>query len=181
MLTLLILFCIVEVVALILLTEHDRGAIATASLVGFLAVLQLYFGIDLLGFAQTHVTFIASGVILYFVMGVAWSVFKWYWWVGKTADELKEQKTRIIEDRFSHIKDVDDEKREGFWAKHVKESIPSPRHHKSKILRWMGYWPISVAWFVLNDFVREIFNHLYYRFVAIYQKISDAAINKALR
>lgn len=181
MISLFVLLCVVEIVLLFVLTEKEHGFAATASLVGFVAALQFYFGVDVWAFVQANVTALSASVIAYFMIGVGWSIFKWYWWVGKEADSLKEKKEEHIRGAFWNAKETNQEDKDKFWTKFVKEHIPNPKTEKARILRWMGYWPVSALWFVLNDFVREIFNHLYYRFVAVYQKITDAAINRALK
>jgi len=53
--------------------------------------------------------------------------------------------------------------------------IPHPKHHKSKIYRWIGHWPWSLFWTFLNDPIRKICKAIYKRMSIIFVSIAQKA------
>jgi hypothetical protein len=51
--------------------------------------------------------------------------------------------------------------------------IPHPKDHKARILRWMGHWPWSLFWTLLNDPIRRIAKMLYKRMSIILVSIGQ--------
>jgi hypothetical protein len=51
--------------------------------------------------------------------------------------------------------------------------IPHPKNHKARIMRWMGHWPWSLFWTLLNDPIRRICKVLYKRMTIILVSIGQ--------
>ena len=162
----IIAFTAVVYVLMTVAVENEYGFAATICLIGYLAVLQLFFGVDVLGFVKTFPIHLACAAIVYVLCGLGWSIFKWYWYVTKEVDKLKERYPKDYETKTKT------------WLEALERYVPKPNSEKTRIIGWMGYWPLSLVWFLVDDIVKEIFNWLYYRFAAIYQKITDAAIRR---
>ncbi len=50
---------------------------------------------------------------------------------------------------------------------------PYIRNHRALVMTWLTYWPFSMLWAVMNDFVHRIFRIIYLRISAQLQAISD--------
>lgn len=50
---------------------------------------------------------------------------------------------------------------------------PQISHYKDRFISWFLFWPFSAIIFVLNDFMREVFESIYYFFAKKLQSISD--------
>jgi len=50
---------------------------------------------------------------------------------------------------------------------------PRVRDNKAKIMRTMSWWPISLVWSFLDDFVKRVFRLVYLKISGFLQRISD--------
>jgi hypothetical protein len=50
---------------------------------------------------------------------------------------------------------------------------PHARDNKSRIMRWMSFWPVSMLWSFLDDFIKRVFKTIYHRISSFLQRISD--------
>ena len=46
-------------------------------------------------------------------------------------------------------------------------------HYKERVITWMIWWPSSVIWTLLDDLVKNIFNHIYNGIHSTLQGISN--------
>jgi len=99
---------------------------------------------------------IVGGVVVYGLIGLAWSVFRWFRHVkAKIADQKR---------RYGEVISTSS-------ARDIKETVDVSRN-KSRILSWIVYWPWSMIWNITGDF----FNMLYESISGVYQKITDNAM-----
>lgn len=90
----------------------------------------------------------------YILIGVVWSVVKWYFHLQNVAEDMRYIAPDLADDAYvKSCYDVSD--------------------NKERILNWMTYWPLSGAWTLVNDPVRKLFNLVFDRFVSIYQNMAD--------
>jgi len=75
---------------------------------------------------------------------------------GVLIDELKPAWTnsRSMSERYHYEDDEQDV---------MPTVIPHPKDHTARITRWMGYWPWSLFWTILNDPIRRICKWMYKR------------------
>lgn len=96
--------------------------------------------------------------VLYVIIGTAWSIWRWSKFVQKTVDDYKSKHPQKLSE--------------------IDESVISSRidvtYHKTKITGWIAYWPWSAFWNLTEDFFTMIYDNI----KAIYQKISDKAMEK---
>lgn len=101
---------------------------------------------------------LALGLLVYAVIGIVWSMFRWFRFVKAKADYFREQ----------HGSSLTDSQRQDL-AREIRAS-----HNKSRITGWIAYWPWSLVWNLTGDFFKMIYEGLQ----GVYQKISDKAIGK---
>ncbi len=52
---------------------------------------------------------------------------------------------------------------------------PDVTQHKSEIIFWMTYWPVSLIWTCIDDIVKKLFEHIFNVIRSSLQGISDRA------
>lgn len=179
--TIAVVFFIITV-----LVERESGVLAT--IWAILLVLGLnYAGKSALFFAvRLHPGHAALAVLVYFAFGIVWSFIKWYFYLRKKVVEYEIRKAAFL-------KECNATQMTASLAFHFGEvhrydkigQVPVAREHKGDILRWSTYWPFSMLGTILNDFVRNLWNHIYEALHNLYQGISnrifaDAAKDAAL-
>jgi hypothetical protein len=50
---------------------------------------------------------------------------------------------------------------------------PEPAAYKTDIINWIGWWPPSLVWTIINDPVRRIARQIYYSVARLLKQISD--------
>lgn len=133
------------------LTEDEDGVFA--NLVFIVTCLLLYF----LGNAEffksignyivenpNKVFFILLG---YLILGTIWSVFKWFFYLRNIRDE-------------------------NIGKRKIDLSNYTASTHKSMIIHWMLYFPLSATWTLINDPVKKLFELILEQFGGIYDNIA---------
>jgi len=156
----LVLLAVFAVLAL--LTETERFGWATLAVAGTVAVAQWMHWADIWGFVRAHALVSALYVGGYVVAGVLWSFVKWFSFLMRFRDVLKEVRVPGSEYYNAIVY-------RGFSLSRK----PAAAEAKGKITAWMIFWPFSLVGTVLNDPVKRIFTFLFGRFKHLYQEMSD--------
>lgn len=170
-----------EVVLLFIFTAYENGLAATISLVAYVAIMQFFGGVDVLGYVLHNPLPVVAGVLSYFVIGTAWGVFKWWLFVRDRLEEYEDMKAEFLKKNGrTDTKTVPDDMKQA-WRNRLHENWngdlskpPVARENKSRILNWMAFWVPSMMYSLLNDFVRRVFRAIYLWISAELQKISDS-------
>lgn len=145
----------VALVAIVTFIEFDKflGATTVFIITGFL----LYFGGNapefksLFAYIKDNPANVLVFAICYVIMGVIWSIVKYYFYLRAFKDKYEDAKKAGTHlDRFA---DTD--------AKYVKPNM-------EKIMIWMVWWIPSMLWTMVNDPIRRFFRWVYYRIVGVY-------------
>jgi hypothetical protein len=92
----------------------------------------------------------------YIVIGMGWTVFKWWLHVARIRREISSLDfSRIDNWKFSELKD----------------SV-NPSSNKAKITKWGVYWPWSVLWSSIHDVVEAVYNTL----LGTYERIAAGTL-----
>lgn len=86
-------------------------------------------------------------LLLYIIIGIAWSFFKWYGYLRKKRDYFRK------------------------WSGN-NNKIPQFQDHISRIVSWMMYWPFSALWTLTYSLFRDVFHYLTEQMKGAYEKIS---------
>lgn len=124
------------------------STIAAGSIVHFLIGFNLY------EFAVQNQVALYIILALYFPIGVIWSLFKWYLYLTKVKEEHLDKKKRYSQDRVYLVK-------------------PEASDNKGRIIAWISYWPISIIWTLIADFVTGVARRIYNKISGLFDKISD--------
>jgi hypothetical protein len=173
-----------ETLLLFVLVEWDRGALATATFVATLLLLQFLGDVNLYGYAIGHPWTVVLGAAAYFTVGTLWAIAKWWFYVHQQRgwyDELRSAYLGLyrVGSRDAMPADLQDQ-----WqgclvnARRGRRPIevrPLAARHKAEIVRWMSYWPWSLSWTLVKDPIRRAFLTIYREIAAHLQRISDRA------
>ena len=125
---------------------------------------------------------ILVGALGYVGTGIAWSIGKWYFYVTGERRKFDE----YVEDRLKHghyVKNYD-ETQEEFDTRcrkdarslaRLRHGKPEARKQKSRIVMWMGWWPWSALWTLINDPIKRLFREIFHRIQRVFEKIANSA------
>lgn len=95
----------------------------------------------------------------YLVLGVIWAFKKWWDYVTKERDRLRDTY------KVSPPKDQT-------WEQYSNRWRPTAADNKQKITAWMALWPFSFSWWVLT-WPRRFFSWAYARLTTVFDRITD--------
>jgi len=181
----------VEVIFVFAVLAYDKGTAATISLLVFGALLYWLGDVDFITFFKENPSYLVYGALIYFPVGALWSTFKWFMFVLDRKTHYKEFKREFLNDHKlnglqvtvpMNQRSVDNNLITKEVLEHWKNfcrprahqmEIPQVREHKYNIMRWMGYWPFSMIWTLISDFVRRVSRAIYNAIRDMLQAISD--------
>ena len=176
----------VEIILLFLFVEWENGVSATISLVVFGCLLQFFGNVDIIGFVVANPLQLLAVVGAYFLLGSVWGIVKWYIFCRDRLEEYHDLKAEFL--RSKGLPEKTDEPipsqyraewkkklegRKGYSGSRLLNEAPLVRNYKAKVVRWMSFWPISLIWSLINDFVKRICNAIYLRIAKFLQRVSD--------
>ena len=146
----------------------------------YLALLQFFGKIGIVSFVFSHTAAILVGIAVYIVVAILWSVLKWYLFLRDRHEWMVEKKREFLVLRGLSGSDVPDDLvidckvyiQNGYDFS-GGAIIPKAKDHKERIVAWMCYWPISMVWFFISDFVKRVFEKIFKFFQTMYQKMAD--------
>lgn len=147
----------IELIVITALIEHKQGFASFIIIVCSLGLFEYITTDNLYSIGYNYVTtyplFLLSLVASYVFIGILWSFLKWYIF-------LKEDKRYQLK-----IKDI-----------HPKTIIiaPSASDKITDIVRWMGYWPFSMFWFIIS----KPYRYMYDLLSDIYDNITKSVFNE---
>jgi len=130
--------------------DETWGTAATISVLLVLGVLQWLTPFKPYTFVYENPLPVAIGAGAYFFVGAGWSVVKW--WFAEKA------RVRKAKQRYGEK-----------WRGQKTE----PATYKATVLVWIGYWPFSLVWTLLNDPFKRLVRWIYDELQRIYQRITD--------
>lgn len=161
----------------------------------YLVFLQIFVKVNMLDYAMRHPLHALLYVLGYIALGFGWSFIKWWLYVNKQADNYKEKRADWLEGQ-KESRESKGQKIEGLenitldtpvpekfmdeWKRSIGYGWSMPRVHenKSKISIWVIYWPVSMIWSVINDFIKRFVKTIIMKIRVIYDGITKLAFRK---
>jgi hypothetical protein len=124
----------------------------------------------------------AMGFFGYFAIGSFWSVAKFRLYTGSLKHKFKEFKAQWLEKAEAQglpsltPADLDEFRANAkshmrLLSRHGDYPV-KPQEHKAVILFWMGWWPVSMLAYVLDEPIKRVMDALYRMFAGVYAKIA---------
>ena len=180
-------------ILLLLALEADSGVFATVVLLLATTLTLVLGNWSWVEWLIANPLYAVGGVAAYVLIGIIWSMVKWWFHVRKIAKNQREARTYWLQERADsppgNVKLYENALATGVldpvlqkaWEdnirRHCYDSIKKPyaSENKKKIMGWLAYWPWSFLWTFINDPVRTFFNWLYESLSGLYQRIADSA------
>lgn len=140
------------IVSTIYLSEDDSLMPSVSFFIGTIGLGILKFGSFsyLFEFVKENPSTIIVLVIFYLIIGIIWSLFKWYLFI--------KDKVKVRPDLNASKYDL------------------KVDYNKEKIITWIIVWVPSMAWFLVNDPIRRVGNFIYDRLHSTYKSMADKII-----
>lgn len=172
--------------------ESERPGWATTCLLTGFGALAFFGDFNVFRAIAQHPAHALSYVIIYLAVGTVWSVYKWYRFLLKSRNNCEDKMRAWLSSQSEFARIYNHTTQEYTPAKyelppvgspvivpnHLKANlaqylIPSVNQNKSRIVSWMMYWPTSVVWHLLSDWVREIFDTIYRFFKGVFTSLRN--------
>ncbi|MEI6672352.1 MAG: hypothetical protein WCL02_03105 [bacterium] len=98
-------------------------------------------------FIQDNPFTIFGEVLLYIIIGIIWSFFKWYMYLKPIRDCFRKQE------------------------KVEKDEIPKFDNNISQVICWMMYWPFSALWTLTHNLFKDIYKFLAEKLKGLYESM----------
>jgi hypothetical protein len=147
----LFLLCIADVI----LTESECFGWGTFILLaGIVTIAWVGGDVNVFKWTWFNLTDVLKFTAVYVLIGVLWSVVKWYFYLVKIRKELKANLA-------SGVRRVGDTRPRRSFAK----------NNKARITGWMAHWPFSIVGTIVGDFLLELWNTIYEWLSGVYERI----------
>lgn len=163
-----IIFAIIGVVFLFGAVLDGFG-VAWGAIACGLAFAYFEFGGAVTSFITTHPYELIGGIVGWFAIGAAWSVFMWTRLNIVLLDKWNEYCALANQMKAKPSKSE--------FLRSIKNKVhswrPRASEEKLRITSWIAYWPISMLLWVLKDPITRIVNWVFKKMTGVYGRISD--------
>lgn len=172
----------VMAIVITILVESENGVWATVATVVTIGVFCYLLNFHIAAFTLAHPLGILKWIAIWFAAGAGWGTAKWLLEVHRCLGRYQEARDQFLADKgvgaLTPQLAVELDARGNYYGSYrntfnkISATPPKASDHKADIIRWMTYWPFSMIGFVLRDFVRRIWNHIYTYLAATYDRIA---------
>jgi hypothetical protein len=169
------LMAVVAIVILFVFVEKESWFGATLTMLVVLLLLQWFGNIKAFSYIGQHPLSALGWVAAYLAAGILWSMIKWYWYLRLRRECYLESKAVFLESHSIQGETIPENLLNEFRGEFGRfdNIIPKARENKGRILTWMAYWPWSMLWTMIHDWVERIFRFIFDHLVKIYQSMAD--------
>lgn len=172
-----------------------------------ICVYLIHLNYNLIDYVTHNVGTTILYVIGYIIIGIGWSMLKWYiklndkisliraakstyrGYSGTSSLKGNELETAKFNHYMEHISSNVDgflyrgglPKTEADFEKQLANWLPSVTKHKSQIIAWMTLWPASAVATLFNNPIRRFFTWIYNHISGVYQSISNSLISSVVK
>jgi hypothetical protein len=171
------------VIFLIIFIEKENLFACLINTVIYMIFLQWVSHINIIGWSIDHPFKLLLYILGYFVIGILWSFVKWWFRVSERVDNHIKEKTNIrvnyLKKRlFTEAVTIDTAipvNLKDDWIRHQSccNYIPEKAsEHKNLIATWITYWPFSLLWSLLHDFIKQVMKKIVTMLQGVYDGIT---------
>ena len=174
------------------LVENDKPLFATICLTLVVAALE-FFGFRVISTIANNPLGLIGLAAVYIIAGIAYGGFRWFRYAasildkyGKARDEWKSNYNGGREPKS----ETEREKLRDYATRVVemgrgRSLPPKVTEHKSAVVTWMAYWPLSLTWMLIDDLIfglwrtlTRLYEYIYSQLGGTFQAISDKLFSK---
>jgi hypothetical protein len=167
---------IVVIIALVigyLVEDQEEHVIGTV--VWFMILVVLFYAtkyLDIFHIIKNNFPKFLLFLVAYIVIGIVWSFIKLRITANRFSKEWEETKKSFSEkgtnkEDWLNCQSIDLDKFDFSEQEH-------------KIFSWAMFWPFSILWFFLKDFLREVWEYLYKYLKNAYRRVYESAIQNII-
>jgi hypothetical protein len=188
------LLMLLEFVVLWACMANQSGFGATLSVIAGAALLALFGNFNLFTEIKQNPLFALEIFGGWVAIGAAWSCWKFRSYSARQREKYDEKLAYFLKsnnvssltvdlvDRWQSLLECDNDFRrdvrvENKHGEDVLKASPLARRNKGRITTWAIYWPWSMSWAILHDFVVATWNEIFRFLHGFYQKIADASFS----
>ncbi len=183
-------------------TEDDKDVLALVFIGGFIWISA---GVNDWSIILNPIVWL-KWFVIYIAVGCAWSFIKWFSFLHKAKDRLRDLKESFGEkylvsgkpseyssDVFRNFAEylykkgyVNDFLRSGTeyvseeFIKKPQDIQPTVKNRFSRLVRWIVWWPMSAVWTLLNDPIKRIAEFIVRSLKTSYTKMADAVFGNEI-
>jgi hypothetical protein len=173
----------IAVILLIIAIEKESFLACSLSIIVYMTFLQWVSNINIIGWSIDHPFKLLLYILGYFIIGILWSFVKWWFRVSERVENhLKDKaeikvnylKKRLFEDAVTIDTPIPENLKED-WKRYQTccNYIPErASEHKNLIATWITYWPFSLLWSLLHDFIKQVMKKIVTMLQGIYDGIT---------
>lgn len=155
--------------------EKEKGLLASVVLLASILAMTFFGNVPTFAWIVANPWSFAAAAGIYLAAGALWGLIRWWIFNNHVLEEYEEDKMEWL-----HARGVNDlivpEKLKADWNKELlnyasrwsktiageQKIVIEPRwwDHKNKIATWMAIWPWSMAWYVVANFVKDVFKRI---------------------
>lgn len=183
---------IIFVIAAILLTASESFGIAYAAFVIYLIVFAIFGPMNPFVFTWHNPIDVLGYFIEYFIIGAGYSIAKYWSYVTKTVNVVRELKRTFIEKNKLTISILEEipEEFKSKWKEYRYNNLSyrdrdridnlRPTQQKALIMNWIAFWPFSAIGLFVADPLRHLVTSIYEHLVAVYSKMYDKIVSSKI-
>jgi hypothetical protein len=137
---------------------------------------------------------LCAGLLGYVLLALIWSIVKWYFFLTDCRAEYVEQRDDWLETKDEDPGKVPEHLMKAWlehaksrfffsWRRHAKDFsgmtltspkalFPKAKENKGRIVTWMVWWPLSIIWTIIADWVKRFFSRLFEFVKTLFDRIS---------
>lgn len=187
----------VEVVLLFSSVVYEKIGLAWTSIIIFSTLLWLFGDFNLVLFIIKNPVMSSACFAGYAILGSGWSIIKWYLFNGEIRESYDRIRDKFLLDNNISGNTIPPELKTSWreklsnkdnwtqannsWHTYVPKSYsvrkaediaPQLSDFRATIVFWISFWPVSMLWSILHNFIEKFFNMIYNRLRAVYASIS---------
>lgn len=139
----------------IVLVSYEKGLAAFVA-TGIAAGVAAFAGFNVFTWVWANPLLFGQFFLVYVAVGIGWSSMKWYIKLRKARVSYVKAKAEYLEDNVNATEQnfIDNVKNN-----YMKERFaPTVSRNKGNLGFWCIWWPFSMITFLLEDFIREMWN-----------------------
>jgi hypothetical protein len=166
-------------VGLLAWIENECGGWATWGVIATLAAFQFLGDVPVFGWVVANPHVVLAGAGAYLLVGVLWATARWWFHVKKARRLYDELRAGFVAKHgLDPAAPIPDHLKQEFWnaVRYGDDKVelkPKVADHKERIYLWLGFWPWSMTWTLINDPVMRAIRWAYDSIKATLQRISD--------
>lgn len=122
-----------DIILMFILVSSEKKVAATVSLILSILFFNFISQVPIFRYIMEHPKDIILYIVIYFIIGLIWSIIRYYF--------------KLLELKKEYL---------AYKARFPEANKPIFENTVSNCAFWMVYWPINLIWFIASDFCIQV-------------------------